>query len=153
MLPTASYGGRLIPILLLAYIHHLLPPLLSYIHLLVSPSSPSHTFTPLPSPLRCLITSCDYLCHTTRWASYSTTPTLIYPLSSTTSSLPHTIYIASSCLFITFYFCHTTRWASYSTTRRQVAHLFPSLPANHTILYDAVTGILAGGLDRLFECC
>ena len=38
------------------------------------------------------------------------------------------------------------RWASYSTTRRQVAYFFPSLPANHTILYDAVTGILAGGL-------
>ena len=49
--------------------------------------------------------------------------------------------------------CHVTYsflwWACYSTTRRQVAHFFPSLPANHTILYDAVTGILAGGLPRV----
>ena len=55
--------------------------------------------------------------------------------------------------------CHVTYsflwWACYSTTRRQVAHFFPSLPANHTILYDAVTGILAGGLRKEYSmlCC
>jgi len=50
--------------------------------------------------------------------------------------------------FMSSLVCHVTYsflwWASYSTTRRQVAHFFPTMAANHTILYDAVTGILAG---------